>query len=460
MPFDNFPDTLDYLYSLLPMYQRQGTSAFKKGLENTLDLCEALGNPQNSFQAIHVGGTNGKGSVSSMLTSVLMETGLKVGLYTSPHLVNFTERIRVNGLEMEKEGVIRFVNEHQSLIEKIQPSFFELTVAMAFHEFSRQAVDVAVVEVGLGGRLDSTNILTPTLSVITNISYDHQAMLGDTLGEIAGEKAGIIKQGIPVVIGETHPETQHVFVNKAEEQNSPIVFADNWYSILQSSTNGQGQEVHLLNGTVGTPHAYTLDLVGTYQQQNLRTALTGLDLLKELDWEIPKMAIQKGINTVINNTNIRGRMEKVSDSPLAYCDVGHNEAGVQAIFQQLSTMECEKLHIIWGMVSDKEHEKILALLPKEASYYWVKPDVPRGLDVHILLEKAEAAELSGTLTSDIKTAWDTAVTQAGKNDLIFIGGSTFVVADTLREVFSLELGVLGGTREKNHVPYVPHARNE
>ncbi|MEM6767442.1 MAG: folylpolyglutamate synthase/dihydrofolate synthase family protein [Bacteroidota bacterium] len=435
MPFTSFSDTLSYLYSLLPMYQRQGASAFKKGLANTLQLCEALGNPQKHFKAIHIGGTNGKGSVSSMLCSVLMEAGYKVGLYTSPHLVSFTERMRVNGKQLPEEQVIQFVNNHQALIEEIQPSFFELTVAMAFHEFARQKVEVAVVEVGLGGRLDSTNILLPALSVITNISYDHQAMLGETLTEIAGEKAGIIKEKVPIVIGESHPESKPVFLAKSQEKGSPIIFADQAYILENSQIHATGQELILRKQKdPGTSLRFTIDLVGTYQQPNLITALTSLDVLKKMNWPIEQKYIISGLNSVSLNTGIKGRMEMLQSSPLTYCDVGHNEAGVQAIFQQISHMGVGELWVIWGMVKDKQHENILNILPKGANYFWVRPEVPRGLETDILQEKALQAGLRGEAMPDIETAWEQCISQAAKDALIFIGGSTFTVADALSKI--------------------------
>ncbi|MEZ4849912.1 MAG: folylpolyglutamate synthase/dihydrofolate synthase family protein [Bacteroidia bacterium] len=432
---EQFSQTLAYLYSLLPMYQRDGSVAFKKGLENTEKLCWELGLPQWQFHSIHVGGTNGKGSVSSMLNSVLMESGYKTGLYTSPHLQSFTERIRINGKEISQRKVVDFVEKRRHLIETISPSFFEFTVAMAFHFFAEAEVDIAVIEVGLGGRLDSTNIIKPEMSVITNISYDHQAMLGDTLGQIAGEKAGIIKKYTPVVIGERHPETDSVFVEKAALEGAPLFFAQDTIKVTEAIPNLKGQEIR---GVISREEeqeefAYQIDQRGNYQTKNLITTLKAIDVMIEDGWEIDAKAIKKGLAKTATNSGLSGRMQKLSQKPLIFCDTAHNEAGVKDVLEQLTRIPHDQLHIVWGMVNDKDHDKILALLPKNAKYYFVKPDVPRGLDAGKLAEKAAIYQLKGEIFNSVADGLIAAHQNAvvSENDLVYVGGSTFVVAEVV-----------------------------
>lgn len=416
------------------MYQNKGKIAFKKGLDNINELCWAIGLPQWRFNTIHVAGTNGKGSVSSMLTSVLMEAGYKVGTYTSPHLVNFTERIKINGKEMSKRAVVEFVDCYDKIIEKISPSFFEVTVAMAFDYFAEEEVDIAVVEVGLGGRLDSTNIIRPELSVITNISMDHMELLGDTLDKIAFEKAGIIKPFTPVVIGERHPETLPVFNKVSSELGAPIILADEKFKLEKHEQIFQQQVLDIYNVDEEVNETFHLDLMGHYQRQNVLTALTAIEVLREDVWEIEDEDIQRGLSRVRMNSGLRGRMEELYNNPRIWCDTGHNEAGVKALIQQLEEADIEQLHIVWGMVSDKDHHAILALLPKTAIYYFVTPSVPRGLDSQSLQLKAEGHNLVGKAYHTAMEGIQAAIHEVGDTkDLIFVGGSTFVVADTIRD---------------------------
>ncbi|MCI4671717.1 MAG: bifunctional folylpolyglutamate synthase/dihydrofolate synthase [Bacteroidia bacterium] len=429
-----YQDTLTYLYEMLPMFQKDGNKAMKKGLENIQELCWAMGSPQWKFRSIHVGGTNGKGSVSSMLSSILMEAGYKVGIYTSPHLVNFTERIRINGKEIRKRDVVEFVDCYRRAIEKIQPSFFELTAAMAFEYFAEKEVDIAIIEVGLGGRLDSTNIIRPELSVITNISYDHMDILGDSLEAIAGEKAGIIKPYTPVVLGENHPETRSVFVETATELDAPFVFAEDRFKITPLEKQGLTQLVHSEDLLAEEEEKFDLGLMGDYQLQNLRTVLTAVEMLREDVWEITTEEISRGLKLVGKNSGFRGRMEQISQHPQIWCDTGHNEMGVKMAIGQILAMEYDRLHIVWGMVKDKNHNKMLGHLPKDANYYFVKPDVPRGLPAHTLQIIAEGLGMEGEVFDSVLEAVQIAIGKSElSKDLIFVGGSTFVVADLLKD---------------------------
>jgi len=427
-----YKETLTYLYSLLPMYQRQGQPAFKKDLRNTILLCEALGNPQNRFSSIHVGGTNGKGSVTAMLHSIGVAAGYKVGLYTSPHLIDFRERIRVNTANISEREVIAFVQQHQSLIEQIQPSFFEFTVVMAFDHFARHQVDWAIIEVGLGGRLDSTNVIRPALSVITNISYDHMDMLGETLPEIAGEKAGIIKPGIPVVIGQTHEETQEVFRQKATTEQAPIFFADQLIETRQIQFSWPYASFGLVD-TQGNSLELEMDLVGTYQAHNLATTWVALDQLTSSGFETTLATRKQGLKQVKPTAGLRGRMERLLSHPSVWIDTAHNLDSVQAALYQLNQLPTNRLHIVWGMVKEKDHEAIMRLLPRKATYYFVRPDVPRGLDQAILQEKAERIGLKGTSYQTVKLGLAAALKAADQQDIIWVSGSTFVVAEILTE---------------------------
>ena len=400
-----YQETLDWMFAKLPMYQRQGKTAFKKDLTNTIALAKELDNPEKKFKTIHVGGTNGKGSTSHMIASVLQEAGYKVGLYTSPHLKNFTERVRVNGEEISQEAVIDFVKKNRVFLEKQGLSFFEMTVGMAFNEFANQNVDIAVIEVGLGGRLDSTNIITPEVSVITNIGLDHTQFLGDTLAKIAYEKAGIIKDGIPVVIGEKQNETTLVFETKAKECNTVLQFASD------------------------TSMNYETDLLGSYQKKNVKTAVLALQQLK--DFPISENDIQNGLLNVVKNTRLKGRWQVLQDAPKVVCDTAHNKEGLKYTLAQLQNETFNKLHIVLGVVSDKNIEDVLTMFPKEAQYYFCKPSIPRGLSEKILFEKATAKNLKGEMYSSVKEAYISSLKLASEKDLIYVGGSTFVVAEVL-----------------------------
>ncbi|MFT5914259.1 MAG: dihydrofolate synthase/folylpolyglutamate synthase [Bacteroidia bacterium] len=410
-----YQETLDFLFSQLPMFQRVGESAFKKSLDNIVAFCEYLGNPQSKFKSIHVAGTNGKGSSSHTIASILQSAGLKTGLYTSPHLKEFTERIRINGLEIGQSEVIEFVEKHQAFISTLQPSFFEMTVAMAFDYFAEKKVDYAIIEVGLGGRLDSTNIIQPEICLITNIGLDHQAMLGETLPEIAVEKAGIIKKNIPVIVSQFQPEVAEVFQQKAKEVNTCLTFASLKYKWFNNT---------LFRGKRKLISDLPISLKGNHQQANLVGAVAVC-----LELGISFHAIQDGVEEVVEQTGLKGRWQQLSQNPPTFCDVGHNEDGIQTILAQLAQYRFEQLHIVWGMVSDKSHSNILEMLPKKANYYFCKPNVPRGLEADQLQQKASLVGLSGISCESVNEAIGIAKSQATENDFIFIGGSTFVVAE-------------------------------
>jgi len=428
----NYQQTLDYLYSKLPMFTRVGASAFKKDLTNTIIFCEALGNPQHQFKSIHVGGTNGKGSTSHMLASVLQAQGYKTGLYTSPHLKDFRERIRINGKMITKTEVISFVKQQQKLIEEVEPSFFEVTVALAFDCFAKHQVDIAVIEVGLGGRLDSTNIIKPLISVITNISLDHTNMLGNTLGEIAGEKAGIIKKNTPVVIGETHPESAPVFEKKAKEENAPIIFADAVLRAQDFKIRNNKLSLSVYEDNQIRYKNLQSDLTGVYQHKNILTVLETLTVLNEkTEIKTNETSIFKGISQVKKQTGLQGRWQTLSKNPLVICDTGHNEAGISEVIKNISQTPYQNLHIVFGMVKDKDISKVLSLMPKHATYYFCKPDLERGLTASELAAQAAEFNLKGNTYSSVAEAKATAIQSAGVKDLVYIGGSTFVVAEAL-----------------------------
>ena len=407
----NYKDTLDYLYNSAPLFQQIGAGAYKEGLENTWALDEHFGHPHRSFRSIHIAGTNGKGSCSHTLAAILQEAGYKVGLYTSPHLIDFRERIRVNGQPVPEAYVIRFVEEERAFFEPLHPSFFELTTAMAFRYFAEEKVDVAVVEVGLGGRLDCTNIIRPDLCIITNISLDHVQFLGDTLEKIAGEKAGIIKPGIPVVIGETTPETRPVFQKKAEEVGAPIHFAEE-----------EVKEVH---------PDWEYELKGLYQEKNRRTLWAALPLLQEGGYQISESDIQAGFAHVVELTGLMGRWQKLQERPTVVCDTGHNVGGIQYIAEQLRRQVFRRLHIVIGMVNDKDVRGVLALLPREATYYFTQASVKRALPAGQLARLAAEAGLQGTCYPDVPSAVRAAQKESLPEDFIFVGGSSFIVADLL-----------------------------
>jgi len=424
-----YQQTLDYLFTRLPMFSRLGAAAFKKNLTNTVRLCEAFNNPQNNFKSIHIAGTNGKGSTSHMLAAVLQSAGYKTGLYTSPHLKDFRERIKIDGEMISEQFVIDFTERLKPLIEEIEPSFFEITVAMAFEYFAEQQIDVAVIETGLGGRFDSTNIITPDLSVITNIGYDHINILGNTLEKIAYEKAGIIKPGVPVVIGETLPETKAVFTEKAKEVNASICFANEVRWIPEWKNNKNELTVSVAVHHIDERKNYHLDLTGLYQTKNLLTVLEAIHILNTKGWMIDDETIEKGLSNVKKLTGLHGRWEVVHQHPSMVLDVGHNEDGIKQIVSQLEHCDFHKLHIVTGIVKDKELDKVLPLLPAYAHYYFTKAQIPRALPEDELLNKAREFGLEGHAYSTVQEAVQEAVNAAHKDDMILVCGSVFVVGE-------------------------------
>ncbi|MDO7886330.1 bifunctional folylpolyglutamate synthase/dihydrofolate synthase [Hymenobacter cheonanensis] len=431
----NYPETLAWLYAQLPMYQRVGAAGFKKGLGNTEALAAALGHPETKFRSVHVAGTNGKGSSSHLLAAVLQSAGYKVGLYTSPHLREFTERIRVNGQELAPAYLVQWVASHQQLFTEVQPSFFEMCVALAFDYFAAEQVDVAVVEVGLGGRLDSTNIITPLVSLITNISYDHQAMLGNTLPEIAGEKAGIIKPGRPVVISQTQPEVAPVFEAKARQAASPLLFADARYEVRptgETTPEDYARGTQVLNvyreGQLSL-EGVQLGLLGDYQRLNLPGVLATLDELRAQGFTIPESAVRQGLREVTRLTGLRGRWSIIGQHPLVVADTGHNEGGLRLVLAQLARVPHRHLHLVIGTVNDKDVAQVLALLPRQATYYFCQADIPRALPAEALAALAAAQGLAGRAYGPVPVAVAAARAAAGPDDVVFIGGSTFVVAE-------------------------------
>ena len=404
----NYLDTVNWMFNQLPMYQNKGKVAFKKDLTNTYALSNHLNNPEKKFKSIHVAGTNGKGSTSHMIASVLQETGYKVGLYTSPHLKDFRERIKVNGNVVSKQFVIQFIKRNKSFLENYRLSFFEMTVGMAFDYFAKQKVDVAIIEVGLGGRLDSTNIITPEVSVITNIGLDHTQFLGDTLELIAHEKAGIIKPNIPVVVGETQKEIAPVFIKIANKNNAPIYFADQTIK-----------------------KTYESDLKGSYQTNNIKTVAQTLIVLQPLGFNISEKKIIKGLKNVVKNTGLLGRWQTLQYGPKIICDTAHNKEGLSYVMQQLANETFNKLHFVLGMVNDKNIDSIIDLFPKNATYYFCKPNIPRGLDAEILKQHFVEKGYEGEAYNTVNEALEFAKKQAKNNDLIYVGGSTFVVAEII-----------------------------
>jgi len=400
-----YQETLDWMFSQLPMYQRQGKIAFKKDLTNISAFCGELKNPQKKIASIHVGGTNGKGSTSHIISSILQEAGYKVGLYTSPHLKNFTERIRINGEEVSRNFVVDFITKNKHFLEKQQLSFFEMTVGMAFEYFATQHVDIAIIEVGLGGRLDSTNIIHPEVAVITNIGYDHMQFLGDTLPEIAFEKAGIIKQNTPIIIGEKQDAVVDVFINKATQMNADIYFASD------------------------KKYDYKSDLLGSYQEKNISTAIHAVKVLK--GYVISESHFTKGLKNVVQNTNFKGRWQILQHNPLAICDTAHNREGLSYVMNQLASLSFNKLHMVLGVVNDKKLDDILSLFPVKATYYFCKPNIPRGLNEIDLQSTAENFHLVGDAYSSVHEAYLKAISDAEIDDVVFVGGSTFVVAEVV-----------------------------
>ncbi len=424
----NYQETLSFLFTQLPIFQRDGGSAYKANLDNSLALDKHFGSPHTKFRTIHIAGTNGKGSVSHMIASILQHAGYKTGLYTSPHLKDFRERIKINGEPISEQKVIQFVEQNSYLITQLKPSFFEITVAMAFDFFEKEHVDIAVIEVGMGGRLDSTNIITPVLSVITNIGYDHMQFLGDTLDKIAYEKAGIIKPGVPVVIGEHAHETDPVFIQIAEKKQSKLVFAQDTRKVAQWIPDDLVCEIRVEDTLFNKTSFYQLDLAGIYQKKNLLTVLAAIDILSGT-LEINNESIKSGLINTIKTTGLKGRWQKLNDNPAIICDTGHNEDGIKQITEQLKTLKFNKLHFVFGMVNDKDHHKVMNLLPKDAIYYFTRASIPRALDEKILQSYAKEFQLEGEVYPDVPSAIEQAKRMAATDDLIFIGGSTFVVAD-------------------------------
>ena len=459
-----YSETIRYLYSQLPLFTRDGPSAYKADLTNTIELCRRLANPQDKFKSVHVAGTNGKGSTSHMLAAILQVAGYKTGLYTSPHLKDFRERIRINGQMISKREVIDFVAAHRHDFNEIKPSFFEMTVALAFDIFSREKVDIAIIEVGLGGRLDSTNIITPLLSVITNIGWDHMNMLGNTLQLIAGEKAGIIKPGVPVIIGEYQPEVADIFIDKASHETTTLTFASELFKVSdqRSEIGGQRSEVRGWRSEVGGQRSEVrdqrlgvraeefleiqivptqdsrlktqdlrLDLPGVYQLKNVKTVLAAVNELRRQGFIITDEHIKTALRQVKTLTGLHGRWEMINKSPLTMCDTGHNPEGIREVLKNISAVPYTQLHFVLGVVNDKDISQILSMLPKDAVYYFCKPDIPRGLEAESLKQKAESAGLHGDVYPSVKAALESAQNKAGENDLVFIGGSTFVVAEVV-----------------------------
>ncbi len=428
----NYSKAIAFIYSTIPMFHLVGKKAYKADLNNTLDLDKHLKHPDKSFKSIHVAGTNGKGSVSHMLAAVLQDSGYRTGLFTSPHIKDFRERIKVNGLMISEDEVAEFVTKNKSFIEKIQPSFFELTTLMAFDHFREHEVEYAVIETGLGGRLDSTNIIKPILSVITNISWDHADLLGDSLEKIATEKAGIIKQNVPVVIGEYQNEINLVFEDKADELNAELTYADKIYFVNDSiQTVDDLQMFRVEKNKKPFLEGLKTPLLGNYQKKNVATVLASIEKLKEKGLQIADSNIYRGIKNVINTTGLKGRWQILSHKPMIICDTGHNEGGIKQIVSQLKKIKKDKLYIVFGMVADKEVNEILKLLPKEAIYYFTNADSPRALKAEELKKAATVFGLKGESFSSVKDAFSKAKSSASPDDVVFIGGSTFVVAEVL-----------------------------
>ena len=433
-----YQQTIDYLYAQLPMYSRIGAAAYKEDLHNTIALCNAIDNPQTKFKSIHIAGTNGKGSTSHMLAAILQQAGYKTGLYTSPHVKDFRERIKINGEMISQQFIVDFVERTKTISEQIKPSFFELTVAMSFDYFEKEQVDIAIIETGLGGRLDSTNIITPILSVITNIGYDHTDILGNTLEKIAMEKAGIIKQNIPIVIGEYLPETKNIFINKAKEVNAPIYFAQDEYVVSNIKYNTVLLSCDVTNTVHNITESFELDLNGLYQTKNICTVLCAEGILIQQGFHIKNKDEKEALQHVKKLTGLYGRWDVISDKPAIILDVAHNEDGIKQLLQQAEIVsressvvnrESQELHLVMGMVKDKDVTKILTILPKDANYYFCNAHIERAMPYLDLLEKAKGFDLKGEGFNDVNKAIDAARQKARANDLIIVCGSIFLIAE-------------------------------
>jgi len=431
-----YSEIVSYLFNSLPVFQHSGGSAYKPGLDIIGELDDFYGNPHRRYRTIHIAGTNGKGSVSHMIAAVLQGAGYKTGLFTSPHLADFRERIRINGQMITEDEVIEFVTRSRTVFDKIQPSFFEMTVAMAFDHFARHAVDIAVIETGMGGRLDATNIINPIISVITNISMDHAQFLGNNLISIATEKAGIIKHSVPVVIGETQPGPMTVFEDKARETNSHIVFADQHARVTRTHQTDEGQSIYIEQKGKETPAQVVIDLFGDYQQKNVVTALTSLQCLRRhAKLEIDLETILPSLARAAQTTGLRGRWQKIREKPFTVCDIAHNPAGWTWIRQQIDRCAYKRLHMVLGFTNDKDISGMLELMPHDAVYYFTKASIPRALDETELMKIAASHNLKGNAFPTVTCACEAALRNATKDDMIYIGGSTFVVADALSGVF-------------------------
>lgn len=428
----NYEQTVAYLYTRLPMFSATGGAAIKPGLKNITALCEYLGNPQTKFKSIHVAGTNGKGSVCHMLSAILQTAGYKTGLHTSPHLYDFRERMKINGAPAPEAFVVDFVQQIKPVIEQLNPSFFEISVAMAFEYFARQQVDIAVIETGMGGRLDSTNIIMPIISIITNIGNDHQQFLGNTPEAIAKEKAGIIKYQTPVVIGEATPATKKVFETTANEQQAPIYFATEQLSVADfHQDHALHAEVTRHNHT--DHYKYQLDLPGIYQLKNLLPVLQATHMLQQMDWHIKEADISNGLKQVVKLAGLHGRWEIIQQKPLVVLDVAHNEDGIQQVLQQVELIAPTQLHCVLGMVKDKDINAVLNLLPAQAHYYFTEAKIPRALPKEMLQKQAAAKQLSGNIFNNVNEAIGEALLHAGENDLVLVCGSVFLVAEVIRK---------------------------
>ena len=425
----SYQETIDYLFSRLPMFQRIGAAAYKADLTNTIEICKALANPETKFKSIHVAGTNGKGSSSHMLAAIFQKAGYKTGLYTSPHLIDFRERIKINGKLIPKKKVIDFVKNHKAVFEEIQPSFFEWTVGLAFDYFANEKVDIAIVEVGLGGRLDSTNVIHPEICLITNIGWDHMSLLGDTLPRIAGEKAGIIKNNVPVVISEFQKECAQVFLSKAKNAHSKIIFASDEMEAKEVKNDLRKLLIEVKNEN--KKHQYQLDLTGSYQLNNILGVLKVIDEMREKGWRLPGTKVKAALKNAAKISGLNGRWQVISKKPLTICDTGHNYDGMLKVLEGIRKLKFEKLHFVIGMVNDKEPDKILKLLPKNAIYYFTNASIPRAMPAAELALHAKKIGLNGRVFQSVKNAVKTANIDSKNNDLIFIGGSTFVVAEVI-----------------------------
>jgi len=428
-----YAETLEYLFARLPMYSRIGAAAYKADLHNTVALLQSIGNPHQKFKSIHIAGTNGKGSVSHLLAAILQQAGYKTGLYTSPHLVDFRERIRINGQMIPTEEVIAFTERMKPLVESIQPSFFELTVAMAFEHFAQREVDIAVIETGLGGRLDSTNVIDPELSIITNIGWDHMNLLGDTLDKIAFEKAGIIKPNKPVVIGEWLPETRAVFMEKTSTSNAPTIWAGQFFEVDRYSWKDGYLEAMVRDKELNEIAQYTMDLTGQYQLKNLITVLESVRCLQSMGWNLPSHSVQRAIAQVKKLTGFWGRWDVLRTSPLIVLDVAHNLHGLEQVLKQLQATDHDTLHVVIGMVNDKDIRGILEKLPKQATYYFTQASIPRALPFHELKAQATSLDLQGSSYPNVNLAIDAARSAAKPSDLILVTGSIFLIGEVNRE---------------------------